>query len=176
MQSCLLLQAKLNMITMILSITSWEFILLPFSAPLLRPLPTSYTLGSPINLHLNTFPLFAYVEHSIGSHLQSLHMLPCFLKSHQTPSPLPFHLPVLTCFMVSYSSFSPLLSLDSSKLVQTKPNLKPGFNVKLQPPATLDVQGFSQEQKPSAYTYAFWAQKLASIVPLEPSTQFHILS
>jgi len=162
---------------MILSTTLWESILLAFSAPLLRSFPTSYIPDSPTNLyHPNTFPLFALVGPSIGSRLQSLRMLPCFLKSHQTQSLLPFHLPAPICFMVSYSSFSPLLLLVSSKLVKTKHNLKPGFDVKSQLPATLDVQSFSQEQKPSAYIYAFWVPKSVSIVPSEPSTQFHVQS
>ncbi|KAG4973941.1 hypothetical protein JHK87_030762 [Glycine soja] len=120
-----LLSAKLNVIS---STTLWESILLAFSAPLLQSLPTYYIFGSPSNLHHpSTSPLFAYMVPSIGYRLQSLHMLPCFLKSRQIPSPLPFHLPAPTCFMVSYSSFSPLLLLVSSKLVKTKANLNPAL-------------------------------------------------
>ncbi|BAT91801.1 hypothetical protein VIGAN_07043300 [Vigna angularis var. angularis] len=86
----------------------WGSILLAFSAPLLQPLLTSCTYGSSRYLHhSNTFHLFAYVGHSIGSHLPLLHMPPCFLISHQILFSLPFPFPARTCFMVSYSPLSP---------------------------------------------------------------------
>lgn len=168
MQRCL---AKVNLI---LSTTLLGSILLAFSVPWLQLLLTSYISGSPSNLdHSYTFHLFAYVGPSTGSLLPLLHMLSCFLTSHQIPQLLPFHLPLPTCFMVSYSSLSPVLLLVSSSYpVKSKPNIELGLGAKWPCPATLDLQSFSQEQKPSAYIYAYWVQKLASIAPLEPSTQF----
>jgi len=115
---------------MMQSTTLWGSILLAFSPPLLQPLHISHISNSPTNLHhFNTFHLFAYVVLFTGSHLPSLHMLPCFPTSNQTPSPLPSHLPAPTYFTVSYSSLSPLFLLASSYITKNKPNSKPGFNV-----------------------------------------------
>lgn len=161
---------------MIFSTTLWGSILLAFSAPAAA---IAYFLYIRFSQQPPVFQQFSFL-----CICGAFHWIPFTIVAYATMfSNVPSN---LITFAISFASayllhglilitltsaFTPLL-ISNQKQTKFKTWLRHQMIISCH----LRFASFSQEQKPSAYIYAFWVQKLGSIVPLEPSTQFQTQS